>query len=246
MQIVLKAVVGLAVLMLATAAHADVIKGQVVTADGRPVSGADVAPFWQFDNHEITPHFGVATDEEGAFTLDWDFSAPQVILAMNADRTLGGLVIVQPPSDEEGTTVEAGVITLVPMVDLKGGFYCDAFESRPDWSNVYMSVPPGFRLRIGSCPSDDAEFWFRLPPGDYFFHGYSKREFLDVTMDLTLTADEAVRDLGTIKVEPAVIAKYYGKEPPKLTVTDARGVPKNFSLEDFRGKWTLLEFWGFW
>ena len=160
MQIVLKAVVGLAVLMLATAAHADVIKGQVVTADGRPVSGADVAPFWQFDNHEITPYFGVTTDEEGGFTLDWDFSIPQVILAMNADRTLGGLVIVQPPSDEGGTTVEAGVITLVPMVDLKGGFYCDAFESRPDWSNVYMSVPPGIRLRIGSCPSDDAEFWF--------------------------------------------------------------------------------------
>ena len=45
MQIVLKAVVGLAVLMLATAAHADVIKGQVVTADGRPLVTADSEHF---------------------------------------------------------------------------------------------------------------------------------------------------------------------------------------------------------
>lgn len=245
MRTVLKAVVGLAVLMLATAAHADVIKGQVVTAEGRPVSGADIAPFWQFDNHGITPYFGVTTDEEGAFTLDWDFSIPQVILAMNADRTLGGIVVLQPSPDGEDGTIDAGAITLVPMIEIQGDFYCDAFESPPEWSNVYMNVHPDIRLRIGSCPSDDAEFWFKLPPGEYQFHGYG-RDFLRVMKDITLTAGDVVVDMGTIKVEPTIISQLYGKVPPKLTVTDARGLPKDFSLEDFRGKWTLLEVWGFW
>ena len=240
-----KVVLSLICLTLARAAHADVIRGRVVTADGRPVARADVAPFWQFDNHTIVPFLGVVTDEEGAFALDWDFSIPQVILAMNVERTLGGMVIVEPSSDEEEATVEAGVITLVPMVEMKGDFYCDFFEARPDWTNVYMNVHPDIQLRIGSCPSDEAEFWFKLPPGDYQFYGYG-RDYKHVLNDITLTAGDAVVDVGTISIEPKVVAQFYGKKPPRLTVTDARGLPKDVSLEDFRGKWTLVEIWGFW
>ena len=41
-------------------------------------------------------------------------------------------------------------------------------------------------------------------------------------------------------------SQFYGKEPPELTVTDARGVPKGVKLADFRGKWVLLDFWAVW
>jgi hypothetical protein len=29
-------------------------------------------------------------------------------------------------------------------------------------------------------------------------------------------------------------------------VTDARGVKRDVQLSDFKGKWVLIEFWGFW
>ena len=42
------------------------------------------------------------------------------------------------------------------------------------------------------------------------------------------------------------IAKMYGKKPPELTVTDARGLNKDVRISQFAGRWLLIEFWGFW
>jgi hypothetical protein len=36
-----------------------------------------------------------------------------------------------------------------------------------------------------------------------------------------------------------------GKSLPDWTVTDARNAKKDVKLADFKGKWVLLEFWGF-
>ena len=74
----------------------------------------------------------------------------------------------------------------------------------------------------------------------------SGRDMKVMGMDFTLPKSEVVVDLGRIQVEATVISQFYDKEPPALTVTDARGLPKDVSLEDFRGKWTLVEIWGFW
>jgi thiol-disulfide isomerase/thioredoxin len=41
-------------------------------------------------------------------------------------------------------------------------------------------------------------------------------------------------------------SQFYGKEPPELAITDARGMPKGMKLADFRGKWVLLDFWAVW
>ena len=51
---------------------------------------------------------------------------------------------------------------------------------------------------------------------------------------------------GTRTASPATYSQFYGKEPPELAVTDARGVPKGVKLADFRGKWVLLDFWAVW
>lgn len=53
-------------------------------------------------------------------------------------------------------------------------------------------------------------------------------------------------DLGAIAFQPTIVARHYGKEPPAWNVTAARGLDKTVKLEGFRGKWVLLEFWGYW
>ncbi|WP_197526785.1 TlpA family protein disulfide reductase [Pirellulimonas nuda] len=61
-------------------------------------------------------------------------------------------------------------------------------------------------------------------------------------------------DLGVLDVAlprdkdgiPRDLTEYFGKAPPELEITDARGVPKNVKLVDFHGKWVILDFWALW
>lgn len=42
------------------------------------------------------------------------------------------------------------------------------------------------------------------------------------------------------------LAQQVGKPAPKLKVTDAKGLKKDFKLSDLEGKWVIIEFWGHW
>jgi thiol-disulfide isomerase/thioredoxin len=42
------------------------------------------------------------------------------------------------------------------------------------------------------------------------------------------------------------MARHYGKEPPPWRVTGARGINQDVQLADFRGRWVVIDFWGFW
>src|SRR5262249_21966491 len=53
-------------------------------------------------------------------------------------------------------------------------------------------------------------------------------------------------DLGTIGLKRTALARRYGQPAPALHVTDAKGIRKDITLADFRGKWVLLEFWATW
>jgi thiol-disulfide isomerase/thioredoxin len=64
--------------------------------------------------------------------------------------------------------------------------------------------------------------------------------------ELTLAADTPDVDLRTLDLPPTALSKLVGKPPPRWHVTDARGVPKEVQLSDFKGKWVLVEFWGHW
>jgi hypothetical protein len=54
-----------------------------------------------------------------------------------------------------------------------------------------------------------------------------------------------MHDMGTVD-RRATVFKHKGRELPPWTISDARGVPKTVKYSDFKGKWVLLEFWGFW
>ncbi len=214
------------------------ITGRVLDAAGKPVAGAEVASFWIVQKGTMTSHQGATTNGEGQFTVPLTFyGRGQALLAVDKDRKTGGLIVVEPK--EAANRLE---IKLVPLVHLHGKFDCKELGKRPKWTNVYLMSG---QARFAMCASEEASFSFLLPPGTYKFYAYGT-DIQKLLKDITLKASETEKDLGTIDMQATIIARHKGKAPPAWHVTDARGIKKDVKISDFKGKWVLLEFWGYW
>jgi hypothetical protein len=226
-------------LLVALTAHAQEqikVSGRVVNAAGKPVAGVDVATLWNAENDRMTPYKGATTDAEGRFTLS-TYPHLEALLALDKGRKTGGLVLLVAKAADKPVEIK-----LVPLVYVHGRFFCKELNKRPPWTNVYMTAG---RARFLWCASKEASFSFRLPPGAYKFWGYGT-DIRDLKKDLTLQADKPDVDLGTLDMAATVIARHVGKAPPAWHVSNARGLKKGVQLSDFKGKWVLIEFWGFW
>jgi hypothetical protein len=229
--------------LLAGAARADgpqQVRGQVLDAAGKPVAGAEVATFWNAQGDRMQAYQAARTDAAGKFTLKAQFyGMPQAVLALAPDRKTGALAVVEAKDAGRPLALKLG-----PLVHVHGSFTCKELGVRPKWTNVYMSVDAG-KARVVSCMSNEATFSLWLPPGQYQFWGYGT-DIQDHRQELTLSADRPDLDLGKVDVPATIIARHKGKAPPAWHVTDARGLKKDAQPGDFKGKWVLVEFWGFW
>jgi hypothetical protein len=214
------------------------VTGRVVDAASKPVAGVEVARFWRAKQDKLTPFNGAITNAEGRFTLSIAFyGRGEALLALDKDRKTGGLIVVEPKEAAKPQTIQ-----LAPLVHLHGKFDCKELGKRPKWTNVYIMSG---QARFAMCDSHEASFSFLLPPGTYKFWGYGT-DTQNLKKDITFKAGESEVDLGTIDMQATIIARHKGKTPPAWHVTDARGVKKDVKLSDFKGKWVLLEFWGYW
>ena len=229
------------VLSWAVLAHAEdvTIKGKVVDAAGKPVSGVEVASFWKSQDDAMKSFDGVTSDEKGQFTLKASlYGQLLALLALDKDRKAGGLVTV----DKKTAGADVSIV-LGPLVRLKGDFFCKEMEFKPKWTNVILMTPDGARFVQAS--SKQAKFSFLLPAGKYKFWGYGT-DIKHVKQDVTLRADMPLVDMKTLEAPATEIAKHRGKAPPKWNITDARGVKKDFTLADYKGKWVLVDFYTHW
>ncbi|MGP0067661.1 MAG: redoxin domain-containing protein, partial [Isosphaeraceae bacterium] len=249
--------IGLALCVQATGGETRKVSGRVIDEAGRPVVRAEVATMWDaMGGMQMRAFHAARTDPDGRFQLDVDFwQGHEPFLALDREHKRGGIVIIDENSSGKDLEIRLG-----PLVRVHGRFSCDELGEPPDWTNVYMNVMPGrlpvprflaklapSPLRLAQCTSWEAAFAFLLPPGHYQFHGYSNAsEYHDVNRVIELKADQPDLDLGTIDMTPTGLARQYGKPAPALHVTDARGIRKDITLADFRGKWVVLEFWATW
>jgi len=227
----------LALAAVAAAQEQVKISGRAVDADGKPVGGATVAAFWT----EGEPVDGVTTDAEGRFTLTADYygRGNVAILLLDRERKRGAV-----SRFSQASFGKERELTLEPVVAVQGKFSCSDLGAPPPWTNVYVFVEPG-QTRVAQYSSRDADFRFALPPGDYKFMMYGT----DVdgrNEECFIEGTEGTIDFGTLDLPATNLAKLYGKEAPRIQVTEARGVKPDVQLADYKGRYVVIEFWGFW
>lgn len=212
----------------------------------------------------------VKRQPKGKFTLKVEGWPRIPILALDKSHERGGIVVVEQSEADKPVT-----ITLAPLVRVTAKFGCPEAGKTPEWVVAQIRVSddqerPASKLMI--CGSYRGEISFLLPPGKYDLTAHSmspnakllrsKEEAGKHTaadppvrgIKVEVPSGKATFDLGVLDLslprDKDGVARdstqYYGKIPPELSITDARGVSKDVKLADFRGKWVVLDFWALW
>ena len=218
------------------------IKGQVVDAYGEPVAGVPIAPFWTASEKDPAwvaggqPLATIGADGAFAAKVLWP-GQPTAYFAYDKASNRGAIAVL-----DDATVRGAQRFALAPLAAIDVAF---------DFSECGAAVPLLFclmvnpaRTYVGQVQTTGADLRLLLPPGDYAVRWFA-RDAVTVDHSFKVAADQQSLALA-LPVAPSVIAKHYGKEPPALDVTEARGVGADFTLADLRGKWVLIDFWGFW
>jgi thiol-disulfide isomerase/thioredoxin len=203
---------------------------------------------------------------EGRFSLTVEGLPRVTVFAVDKRHERGGIVLVEQSMADKPIT-----ITMAPLVRVTAKVYCSEAGRTPNWSNATVYVPDdkGNQTKLMICGSFRGQISFLLPPGKYDFNVYSQSPSASIRTPKGQTGKDAAAaapardmrieiprgkptlELGVIDVQlprdkdgiPRDLMQYYGKVPPELAITDARGVLKGVKLADFRGKWVLLDFW---
>lgn len=221
------------------------VTGKVVDEQGKPVSGAAIASSWirSFRGKAadtLRPMEDWATGPDGTFAVELQlYGRDTALLAMDRERKRGGLAVVRAKQPGEPVT-----ITLGPLSRVHGTFSCSDLGAAPKWTNVYLSDKRS-GSRVVMNESEQASFDVLLPVGTYQLWAYGT-DVADLRKEIEVKPGMADLDLKTLDLPATIIARHKGKAPPAWNVTDARGVGKDVKLADFKGKWVLMEFWGFW
>lgn len=207
----------------------------------------------------------VATSgSDGQFTVTIPTST-HAVMAMDRQRRRGGLLVI--PKGKERVSMQ---IRIGPLIRVRGSLRGPGRGEKPGWTHVYLNLPddptrPLDSTRLVSCGSFEARFEMSLPPDRYVLQGHNETldAYLVPDKEIDLAVGIAELDLDvlmlsntkshtSVKLEHAKsrgawvdIADRYGKLAPRWHITDARGMPKEAQIKDFKGKWVLIYFWGF-
>ncbi|HTM56096.1 MAG TPA: TlpA disulfide reductase family protein [Pirellulales bacterium] len=203
------------------------------------------------------------TDAKGEF----HFEVPDylhTLMVMDTERIRGGLATL--PKDPSTAPVE---VRLAPMTRVRASFEGPGAGETPSWTHTYIQTPydptrPLDVTRLVGCSSDYAKLLVSLPPGRYFIDAYNRGETSPTARlsnkEFVVSAGQKELDLGVLQMPAAKdrdarfreskaagrwgdYKKHYGRKPPAWFANEARGISKDVSVADFKGRWVLIEFW---
>lgn len=233
-----------AVLAFAACATAETkrISGTVVDAAGKEASGVEVGTVWTITKNSFEPKGKIRTDRTGRFSGEVDIAdGGTMVLAMDKQRKYAALTILD--AAQIGKPMK---LKLEPLATVKADLDLSAFDGhskRPIKATI-VTEPDGLPFMVDDTAS--AMISYKLPLGSYAIT-IETQDGQSIEEKFVLSATETKADLGKFKVKPTrEFAKAKADALPAITITDARGVAKDFTLEQWKGKWVFVEFWGFW
>lgn len=229
----------LAAVIVCAAAHAQPrtweVSGRFVDPAGQPLAGAELARYFLSTRGQLTAFEPLRGDEAGAFagTIN-PYKLPMVYLAYDKQRTLGARVTLREESIAQPLT-----ITLRPLAEVR---FTPQIEE--DFGPVVLTTSFGWPDATAFVVQSYEPGPYRVPEGEYELnirgdHLEVLRRPISVRAGETLEMDDVLVNLG-----PA--ARAFGKPALPIEFAEARGLAPDFTLADLKGKWVLLEFWGFW
>ncbi len=248
------------------------VSGITLDADGKPLAEVSVADMWNYDG-KWSANGGAKSDAEGKFTLTVRTFPDQPqrsyrIQAGDTEGKLGAVTILKADALKDLK------LTLQPLVAVKGTLKGEeGFEPEAGgYVNVYWKAPPVWlcstRLTAEAAkPTEgpDAKeaaprvvFDLLLPVGEYSTLISAGEAFQYARPAISTLAGSAVTLDVPLKV--TALAKHYGKKAPAINVDFVRNLPSDIvrkiatrkgepepvTLDTFKGRWVLIEFWGFW
>lgn len=231
-------VMGLSVAALASA-QTHHITGRVVDAQDQPVAGAEVARQWSGSADQMQASRAMKTSDDGTFAGDViSIGQPIALVALHRQRGLMGVRVLS-----ESELAAPIALKVEPAISVRGSVL-PPVSGEGTWRTLSWTLLPG-RQAIYVNNRLDHEIDFRAPSGRYELSivGSDIQRF---SREVAVAPGTGLLDLGTIEVDAIGGALAIGRDPPPLHFTAARGVPETFSLSDLRGKWVVIEFWGYW
>lgn len=216
------------------------VTGRIVDADGKPAAGARIAEHWYAEDREsLKPVRPAVSSNDGNFLLELElYGRDTAVMAVDATGTRGGVATVHAKTPEEPIEIR-----LSPLVEASFRYTSES-ENRKLGRMYVTWLLAGDELRIAVGMSSDQKFTFKLPPGRYTLRGEESRHDNDEREILLAPGMPVELEPITLRLSP--LTRLYGKAAPAWHVTHARGVPADVQPADFRGKWVVLEFWGYW
>ncbi len=216
---------------------------RVTAADGKPVEGAIAATFhlrqkkpghdaasWEFFGKK-------STDSRGMVLFPYD-QLPKVI----RDETTKQVAFPQlSPSLLANGDLS---VILAPECYLQGTINCEELSKAGQplgWTNVYLEENG---RSIASCSSENGKFDFLVPPGKYQLNAYGS-ELHRRKVTVTVPANRSNFTADPIALKASEFAFLKGKPAPEFVeITGWSGEP--VTLSDMKGKYVLVDFWGYW
>ena len=223
------------------------IKVTVVGVDGKPVAGATVCQQMSGVQNpdrkkpvEWVCRESVKCDANGTVVIPGERLRAGVLIARGPANDTLGLARVSPAGRATGTVL----VDLRPQVRVTGTMTCDELTK----AGQPIGTTRGFLHRDGdrvaSYFSSEGKFEFLAPPGQYTLN-LNGSEVGDQWVDITVPDASNEFTVEPVAMTARALAVLKGKPAPELTgIVGWKGEKTRFA--DLRGKYVLVEFWGYW